>query len=926
MDVWPGYSGEHASSVEKSKGKGKGKAKAGRAEGPWRYPVVEHGTLGAATLKKEGRRFEWTFASEGSSDHKLVASDGPLEVFPPTRPKPWRGPQASELQRAEQGAHFLRTFYPEIDIQAELIREEIAEDGRAARALQREDPYAGNAIDVSSFQVSHKSMAYVAFPMGLTNCQLNMSPLVIRQKTEVELKPVAAPVYTFDTPIRQITASPHDEDFGKSKPGPVLGVRTVGSTSFLQIRLAVNKTPFTVEPAPLLTVQRSELSDRHAVDLTISSINTSVGYVVTDAGAIFRCSTPEGRRNMQQISACDASERSLYRIAAASCVREALLSVSERSASFLDLRAGKRPQQLYSVGRPKVVLTSVESLSDDRIIRLVSSEEIIWLDERNTRRALLAVKHGRELDTTLRSFTRVVMSSPLTFLTSQRNSLVTVYDVSRGNGNLVYLHEPPYALPPVLQPDGPHSGYAFFQQPTLVGSKHVSMLQLSDRGGVSLLNLQRVPNDAIQDAPNPGRRRADWPDDVKKLGSYADAAHRDLGPLAGRGHDVVDLQPAYEKLFMERDEPHLAAQSEAVFDTLERMPSFWQDTDIPVEHCLTTFDIAMRSGREPVNASRNDWFTGSALNSAAGYRALVQGQLPHTQLVRNTPWHLDISSFIRRTVPELKEDAQQTMESLSRYDLADGPDRTAPSFRQENEARSQVALDLSLASDIFAQKRPGRDIISSFDEDLLNISRSTEAMSLGDRIPPPVQFSFLRPIQKDDTGPESALPEVAEDASKSNTQLGVRLLLQEWEVAADPYHYVYRDPYDEPDEASAWIQYPTKSSVQKDAHTTKEARPPAQVRSQRPPVIALSIPKGPPPIPASQLTVPRKPLTLSRSHDTLSATPKLILPSASQPSDTPVAPPSSQEFMASTQVLPGPHGGRPPPAKKKPVKKRLGGF
>ena len=61
MDAWPGYYAEQASSPEK----GKGKAQDKKAEGPWRYPVVDHGSLAAATLhaKTKGKRYEWIFAA-----------------------------------------------------------------------------------------------------------------------------------------------------------------------------------------------------------------------------------------------------------------------------------------------------------------------------------------------------------------------------------------------------------------------------------------------------------------------------------------------------------------------------------------------------------------------------------------------------------------------------------------------------------------------------------------------------------------------------------------------------------------------------------------------------------------------------------------------------------------------------------------------
>lgn len=42
-------------------------------------------------------------------------------------------------------------------------------------------------------------------------------------------------------------------------------------------------------------------------------------------------------------------------------------------------------------------------------------------------------------------------------------------------------------------------------------------------------------------------------------------------------------------LFVEREKEDLSAQTGVVFDVLDSMPTFWQDTDVPVEHALTTF-------------------------------------------------------------------------------------------------------------------------------------------------------------------------------------------------------------------------------------------------------------------------------------------------------------------------------------------------
>ncbi|KAI0819525.1 hypothetical protein BC628DRAFT_1402047 [Trametes gibbosa] len=923
MDAWPSY----CHGKEGTTNKGKVKAKNEKIEGPWRYPILEHGSVGAATLKRKGKHYQWSFVAESRTDYKILAPDGPVEVFPPTRPRPLRGTKATELQRAEQGAHFLRTFYPDIDVQTELIRDEIAEASRTTRALAAQDLFAGNMVDLSSFHVSHKNMVYVAFPMGPTNSQLNMSPLLVNARTKVDLKPVAKPVYTFETPIRQIITTPHLE-LGKGKPAPMIGVRTMGSTMFMQVRFAVDQTTHTVEPAPYMTVLRADTGNRHVMDMAISRSNPSIGYVVNDAGAIFRCSAPDEKRAIELVHIGSTSERSLYRITATE-VRESLLALSDESASLLDLRAGKRTHILYETSRPHTILTSIESSKDDSIIRLISSTEILWIDGRNTRKPLLSVKHGRAFDTTLSSHTQVMISSPLTFLTSRHNSLVTVYDVSREHDNLVHAYDTPYALPPISHPDGAHLGYAFFQSPTLAGSKRISILQLSERGGLSLLNLQRAPFSTSHETSKRGHPQAEWSDEVKKLGEAASATKHDLGPLAGRGHSVVDLGMAYQTLFIQHEEKNLTAQTNVVFDVLEHMPSIWQDAEIPIEHALTTFDIAMRSGPEPVDASRNDWFTGSALDSVAGYRALQQGRIPRHRLIELAPWHFEVPSIIRRSAPGFEDDLQNTLENLSHYDLPDGSSRTAPSFRRGSEARSQLALDLSLSSDVFAPKRPGKDT-TNLDEDVISISRSTQAMSLGDFEPAPVFFSFLRPINKTDrrsTGEDTA----DEPSAKPTMPSGVRLLLQEWEVGTDPWQYEYRDAYDESGPPpAARVQRSGKTAIPHEAQLEKELRPATQTLSQRPPAAMRSIPRAPPTVAVSQppQVQPRRPLVAARSLESF-ATPTLRPPpsgSQPQPTETWSAPESSQEIVTSTQVLPGVHGGRPVLAKKKTAKKRLGGF
>lgn len=337
----------------------------------------------------------------------------------------------------------------------------------------------------------------------------------------------------------------------------------------------------------------------------------------------------------------------------------------------------------------------------------------------------------------------------------------------------------------------------------------------------------------------------------------------------------------------------------------------------------------MRSGSEPFDSSRNDWLTGSALNSAAGYRVWGQDRIPRKELIQRSPWHLNILSFIQRHVPEFEQDPQKTLDNLARYNLADGPERTADSFRRETEARSQLALDLSLATDVFSAHRPGKEATATFDEDMLSISLSTQAMSLAEVEPPPVQFGFLQPIRKADTHKRSQTgeadpPPKAADAnsSKVNMPLGVRLLLQEWDLGTDPNQYVYEDPYD--DTPGVPVQARRRAAKEPVRRASPDrTMPPPPAPTHRPPTIASSIPQAPPVIAASSQPVRRKPLVAARSQDAFVPQSQGV---PGQRADAWTAPSSSQEPVASTQVLPGPHGGRPAVAKKKPAKKRVGGF
>jgi hypothetical protein len=322
---------------------------------------------------------------------------------------------------------------------------------------------------------------------------------------------------------------------------------------------------------------------------------------------------------------------------------------------------------------------------------------------------------------------------------------------------------------------------------------------------------------------------------------------------------------------------------------------------------LIRFDIAFRSGEEPTHASRADFLTQSVLSSRRGFRALEQGRVPREMLIKEAGWHFNLEPVLRKFVPDISCDVESMVERLHKYDLILDECRSGSSLRRESEAREQLAVDLALSTDVFSALPFAKSKADLAEDDgLETMSRATEAMTLTETGPPPVQFGYLNPIAhtaRDTTDDD--------DASSTDLELppGVRLLLAEWEIGSDPGQFTYNDPYDDqqPATSSPIIPIPARKRAGKD-QATQSQRPPL-VATVAPPVIADSRAALATAISASQPTTTG---LLVRSQNEAES---------NLPSDAHAA-------LANTQTVPGPYGGRLTTGKKKMAagKKRVGGF
>jgi hypothetical protein len=248
---------------------------------------------------------------------------------------------------------------------------------------------------------------------------------------------------------------------------------------------------------------------------------------------------------------------------------------------------------------------------------------------------------------------------------------------------------------------------------------------------------------------------------------------------------------------------------------------------------------------------------------------MMQGRISLKPLIEQAEWHRTIVPALKHFLPDISEHPQAIFDALGKYSIVSEEEHSAQLLRRETEARERLTVDLAMSTNIFSGKPFPTSVDANVDA-LDTMSRATEAMTLDDE-PPPIQFGYLQPIECD-----------AEDGLDS--PLGVRLLLKEWEVGCNPREYVYVDPYNDSGQTAPVRAKKGDASV----NTGRNA---FSSQSQRPPqILATSMDPGP----------------------------SWKMGAASQGALVEME--TTTELMASTQVLPGPYGGR---TKRK---KRVGGF
>lgn len=298
---------------------------------------------------------------------------------------------------------------------------------------------------------------------------------------------------------------------------------------------------------------------------------------------------------------------------------------------------------------------------------------------------------------------------------------------------------------------------------------------------------------------------------------------------------------------------------------------------------------------------------------------ILADQLSASEIWQNVPHHYQIQKQSRPNIPvlipdavsDLAEMAEQGSKMLDMYTSSSMDDAAVDRMRQ---AVDQVVLDMNLSNRILSSHRlppvqraqeteEGDQILGVFKDKLSDYSA--------------IQHSWFIPTRYEPREDQKKVLTAEDEDAEGDYQIdtdAARLLLSEWPVGGNPHRFDYQNPYaDENQDGELFDPSKPKPRTIPEPARFGAASQPAPGKS----VAFSQIPS----VASSRFT---RPPTIE------SASQPAVAPSFSQPL-WPRAPASSQVMgeeesqptqMISTQILPGAHGGRPKPKKKK----KMAGF
>lgn len=141
-------------------------------------------------------------------------------------------------------------------------------------------------------------------------------------------------------------------------------------------------------------------------------------------------------------------------------------------------------------------------------------------------------------------FSADVPEATFTVLSSRKNSLLSVYAVSRDKDSLLQSHGLPYSLSGRF-PHGPHAGF-YVTHPGSRDASTASLIQLTSRGALYQTALTVCENE--DETPSPVTIDVSWSSAVQRLATASRAQQADVGKLGARSMQEVDFRQVYQRI------------------------------------------------------------------------------------------------------------------------------------------------------------------------------------------------------------------------------------------------------------------------------------------------------------------------------------------------------------------------------------------
>lgn len=260
------------------------------------------------------------------------------------------------------------------------------------------------------------------------------------------------------------------------------------------------------------------------------------------------------------------------------------------------------------------------------------------MDDRFPTQPLLGWRHHRRFDRTLstqciglgdckfcdmcstRTCNLCRSTASLTFLSSLHNNVLTAISVNKLAHGPLQTEMPSKALPGLVH-TGPAIGRTVLHHPRLPGPvESFSMFEMCDQGSIHHREFE-YSRDLSSDKPSEGSGSfltCQWTDDIVALDESSKMLKSDYGKMAEREFFEMDLSGLYgckfsstlgllindetitiKDLFCEDADTSRTEREErnpdAVYDTLDRMPSFWQHSEEAGDYMHTLYVLTIVS-------------------------------------------------------------------------------------------------------------------------------------------------------------------------------------------------------------------------------------------------------------------------------------------------------------------------------------------